>query len=155
VCEPSLRYGQLRSTAEGCEVWLCQQNAESLKFDEGSVDIVASHWLFHEMPPRAIRNCIAESARVMRQGGVFAVYDMCIVPGGVIGEWLHAGYALRNNEPYAHTLAKMDLQDELVRAGFSDLRVELSSPDHPGPAIPVHLPPRRLHYMAMISGVKA
>ena len=131
------------------------QSAEKLRFESDSVDVVASHWLFHEMPPRAIRNCIAEGARVLRKGGVFAVYDMCVVPGGVIGEWLHTGYARRNNEPFAHTLMKMDLEAELKKAGFADIRVQLSSPDHPGPEIPERLPSRRLHYMAMVSGIKA
>jgi ubiquinone/menaquinone biosynthesis C-methylase UbiE len=155
VCEPSLRHGHLRTAEEGVEVTLCQQSAEKLRFDDESIDMVASHWLFHEMPPRAIRNCIAESARVLRRGGVFAVYDMCVVPGGAIGEWLHTGYARRNNEPFAHTLMKMDLEAELKKAGFEDIRVLLSSPDHPGPEMPQRLPNRRLHYMAMVSGIKA
>jgi ubiquinone/menaquinone biosynthesis C-methylase UbiE len=155
VCEPSLRHGHLRSAEEGVDVTLCQQSAEKLGFDDGSVDMVASHWLFHEMPPRAIRNCIAESARVLKKGGVFAAYDMCVVPGGMIGEWLHEGYARRNNEPFAYTLMKMGLEAELKKAGFKDVQVLLSSPDHPGPAIPERLPNRRLHYMAMVSGIKA
>lgn len=155
VCEPSLRHGHLRTAEEGVEVTLCQQSAEKLRFGDASVDVVASHWLFHEMPPRAIRNCIAEGARVLRKGGVFAAYDMCVVPGGVVGEWLHEGYARRNNEPFAYTLMKMDLEAELKKAGFKDIRVELSSPDHPGPEIPERLPNRRLHYMAMVSGIKA
>jgi ubiquinone/menaquinone biosynthesis C-methylase UbiE len=155
VCEPSLRHGHLRTAEEGVDVTLCQQSAEKLGFDDSSVDMVASHWLFHEMPPRAIRNCIAEGARVLRKGGVFAVYDMCVVPGGVIGEWLHTGYARRNNEPFAHTLMKMDLAAEMKQAGFEDVRVQLSSPDHPGPETPERLPDRRLHYMAMVSGIKA
>jgi ubiquinone/menaquinone biosynthesis C-methylase UbiE len=159
VCEPSLRHGHLRTAEEGVDVTLCQQSAEKLGFENESVDMVASHWLFHEMPPRAIRNCIAESARVLKKGGVFAAYDMCVVPGGVVGEWLQTGYARRNNEPFAHTLMKMDLEAELKTAGFKDVQVLLSSPDHPGdemrgPAIPERLPNRRLHYMAMVSGIK-
>ena len=154
VCEPSLRHGRLRSAEEGADVWLCQQSAEKLDFEDASFDLVASHWLFHEMPPRAIRNCIAEASRLLRPGGVFAVYDMCVVPGGTVGEWLHTGYAARNNEPFAHTLMQMDIEAELAKAGFKDIRVELSSPDHPGPATPERLPERRLHYMALVSGVR-
>jgi ubiquinone/menaquinone biosynthesis C-methylase UbiE len=149
-----LRHGHLRSAEEGVEVTLCQQSAEKLNFGNETIDLVASHWLFHEMPPRAIRNCIAEGARVLKKGGLFAIYDMCVVPGGAIGEWLHTGYARRNNEPFAHTLMKMDLEAELKKAGFKDVQVQLSSPDHPGPQIPERLPSRRLHYMAMVSGIK-
>lgn len=154
VCEPSLRHGRLRSAEEGVDIWLWQQSAEQLEFEDRSFDLVASHWLFHEMPPLAIRNCIAEASRVLRPGGVFAVYDMCVVPGGIVGKWLHSGYAARNNEPFANSLMEMDLQDELAKAGFSEIRVELSSPDHPGPDIPERLPQRRLHYMSLVSGVR-
>ena len=43
---------------EKTDIVLYQRNAEDLGcFGDSSVDVVTSHWLFHEMPPRAIRNC--------------------------------------------------------------------------------------------------
>ena len=56
-----------------------------------SVDLVASHWLYHEMPPRAIRAALREARRVLRPGGALMAYDMYLVPGGAVGRWLHAG----------------------------------------------------------------
>jgi len=152
LCEPMVRHGHLRSIDEKTDITLYQRNAEDLGcFEDSSVDVVASHWLYHEMPPRAIRNSIRESRRVLKPGGLFAMYDMYQVPGGVIGEWLHTGYAARNNEPFAHTLFKMNLKQELEAAGFTDVRIELTSPQHSTPEIPQHLPPRRLHYMSFVS----
>ncbi|MSQ71334.1 MAG: class I SAM-dependent methyltransferase [Betaproteobacteria bacterium] len=154
VCEPSLRLGRLRSAEEGSNVILCQQNAEQTDFDDASFDLVTSHWLLHEMPPAAIRRSFGDAYRLLRPGGLFAAYDMCLVPGGVVGDWLHTGYAARNNEPFAHTLAAMDLRADLERAGFSDVKIELSSPEHPGPDAPDALPPHRLHYMALVTALR-
>lgn len=152
ICEPMVRHGHLRSQDEGTDITLYQRNTEDLGcFADASLDVVASHWLFHEMPPRAIRNSIRESLRVLRPGGLFVMYDMLISPGGVVGDWLHTGYAARNNEPFAHTLVQMDLKRALEDAGFTDVKLELTSPQHPGPDIPAKLPPNRLHYMTFVS----
>ena len=151
VCEPTLRHGHVVSAGDPATVTLSQQSAEALRFADASVDVVASHWLVHEMPPRAIRRSIAEVRRVLRPGGMVAIYDMIIVPGGITGEWLQSGYAARNNEPFAHTLYNFDFRRELEAAGFTDVRIELTSPQHPGPDIPERLPANRLHYMTLVT----
>ncbi|MBC7803714.1 MAG: methyltransferase domain-containing protein [Candidatus Parcubacteria bacterium] len=154
VCEPTLRQGHLRAVAEGTQVILCQENAESLSFSDCSFDLVASHWLFHELPPDAIRNVIHEAARVLKPGGVFAVYDMCTVPGGAVGEWLHAGMARRNNEPYAQSLVKLDLEKEMQAAGFENTRIDVTSPEWREGGVPQKLPASRYMYMSMASGTR-
>ena len=129
------------------EIEFSQQSAEKLDFPDASFDLVASHWLYHELPPRAILTAIREARRVLRKGGVFAIYDMCAVPGGTVGEWLHAGYAARNNEPFALPLVHMDYPKELGAAGFGDVKLEVYAP--PGDSLPAS----RTHYMAMVTGV--
>lgn len=151
VCAPTLRHGHLVAGSDPAQVTLSQQSAESLRFADGSVDIVASHWLVHEMPPQAIRQSIAEARRVLRRGGMLAIYDMILVPGGVVGQWLQSGYAARNNEPFAHTLQHVDFWRELEAAGFADVSVELTSPQHPGPDVPTRLPENRLHHMTLVT----
>ncbi len=154
VCEPVLREGHLRAVAAGVPITLCQENAESLSFADKSFDLVASHWLFHELPPDAIRKVIREAARVLSSGGVFAIYDMCTAPGGVVGAWLHAGMARRNNEPYAQSLVELDLMAEMQAAGFERTKLEVSSPDWREGGTPKTLPANRYMYMSMASGVR-
>lgn len=151
VCAPTLRHGHLVAAGDSARVTLSQQSAEALRFADATVDLVASHWLAHEMPPRAIRQSITEARRVLRRGGMLAIYDMILVPGGVVGAWLQSGYAARNNEPFAHTLYRMDFRRELEAAGFADVRIELTSPQHPGPDVPTRLPETRLHYMTLVT----
>ena len=151
VCDGPLRHGYLRSSEERCAVTLAQWSAEHLGVTDQSTDVVTSHWLYHEMPPSAIKASIAEARRVLKPGGLFLAYDMFIVPGGLVGKWLHSGYAARNNEPFAHTLMNFDFKKELESLGFKNIKIELTSPQYSSLDVPEKLPPKRLHYMSFIS----
>lgn len=153
VCEGSLRLGALRNIEENCDVTLTQCSVEALSFPDASFDVVASQWLWHELPPEAIRRSIVEARRVLRPGGLFVAYDMMRAVGGPIGKWLLSGYAARNNEPYGHTLLDFDWRAALEAAGFTDIRSRYGLPQDPGPDMPSTLPPRRLHPMVFISAV--
>jgi hypothetical protein len=82
-------------------------------------------------------------------------YDMYLVPGGPVGRWLQAGYAARNNEPFAHTFAAMDMKAELEAAGFSDVRMRVAYPELSEAVESGELPRERTHYMTMITAVAA
>ena len=151
VCAPPLMLAHLRALEEGLAVHWRQAAAESLPWDAASVDLVASHWLYHEMPPRAVRAALREARRALRAGGGFMAYDMYLIPGGALGRWLHAGYAARNNEPFAHTYARMDMRAELEAAGFRDVQIRLAYPEPTAAVANGELPPARTHYMTMIT----
>ena len=151
VCAPPLMLAHLRALEQDLVVHWRQQSAEQLSAATASIDLVASHWLYHEMPPAAVRRSLREARRVLRDGGAFMAYDMYLVPGGATGRWLQAGYAARNNEPFAHTYAAMDMQAELEAAGFTDVRMRIA---HPQPDAAVQagaLPSLRTHFMTMIT----
>lgn len=154
VCAGSLQLGALRTLEEHTPVTLVQCSADDLSFPDASLDVVASHWLWHELPPEVIRQTIREAARVLRPGGLLVAYDMFEAIGGTVGRWLLSGYAARNNEPYAHTLLEFDWRDELARAGFSDVQARYGLPQDPGPERPATLPPQRLHPMTFVSAVR-
>lgn len=151
VCAGPLGHGRLRSIEERCDITLAQWRAEALKLPDASVDVLASHWLYHEMPPAAIRQSIAEARRVLCPGGLFVAYDMVLIPGGAIGQWLQTGYAARNNEPFAHTLTAFDFPAALGACGFDDIRIELTSPHTRRQSPSADLPARRIHPMTFVS----
>lgn len=155
VCEGSLRLGALRAVEEKSAIQLVQCSVEDLDWPDHSLDVVASHWLWHELPPAAIVQSIREAARTLRPGGLFVAYDMIAASGGAIGKWLLSGYAARNNEPFAHALLDFDWRDALARAGFRDIESAYGLPQEPGPDTPDQLTPFRLHPMLFISAVRA
>ncbi len=155
VAAPTLELAHLRSLEADLEVHFRQANSEKLPWPRASVDLVASHWLYHEMPPAAVRRSLTEARRVLKKGGGFMAYDMYLVPGGAIGRWLQAGYAARNNEPFAHTYAGMDMEKELEAAGFKGIEMKIAHPE-PSPEVQAGaLPPHRTHFMTMITAQAA
>lgn len=154
LCGPILRLAHLRNLEEDLAITLWQRNAEDTGFDAASFDLVTSHWLIHEMPPAAVRKMIAEGWRLLKPGGTFAMYDMYATPGGVIGEWFHAGYAARNNEPFAYPVARMDLKAEMEAVGLVDTQVALSDLQATPEALRGELPDCRVHYMSVMTGRK-
>lgn len=151
VCGPVLALAHLRSLEQDLEVFYRQGSAEDFDCEAGSVDLVASHWLFHEMPPSAIRASLAHSHKVLKPGGGLIIYDMYLRPGGALGKLLHAGYSARNNEPYAHCYAEMDIVAELEKAGFDEVSVRVGHPEPDEKVIAGELPPARTHYISMIT----
>jgi ubiquinone/menaquinone biosynthesis C-methylase UbiE len=151
VCAPVLALAHLRSMEQGLEVFYRQGSAESFDCEPSSVDLVASHWLFHEMPPAAIRASLAHSFEVLKPGGGLIIYDMYLRPGGALGKLLHAGYSARNNEPYAHCYAEMDIVAELEKAGFDEVSVRIAHPEPDAQVIAGELPPARTHYISIVT----
>jgi len=151
VSAPTLMLAHLRALEEGMEIHWRQASAEQLPCKDGSIDLVASHWLYHEMPPASVRRALREARRVLKRGGAFMAYDMYLVPGGAIGRWLQAGYAARNNEPFAHTFAGMDMKTELESAGFNAIEMRIAHPEPSKEVQAGELPAARTHYMTMIT----
>ncbi len=155
VSGPTLVLAHLRSLEGGLVTHYRQESAEKLRDADASTDLVASHWLYHEMPPAAVRRSLAEARRVLKKGGGFMAYDMYLIAGGAVGRWLHAGYAARNNEPFAHTYAGMDMRKELRRAGFKDVKMRIAHPVPEAAVLAGELPRYRTHYMTMITATAA
>ena len=89
---------------------------------------------------------------MLKKGGGFMAYDMYLVPGGAIGRWLQAGYAARNNEPFAHTYAGMDMKSRAARRRDSPISRCGSRTRSRDEAVKAGgLPAARTHYMTMIT----
>ncbi|MDO8278522.1 MAG: class I SAM-dependent methyltransferase [Burkholderiaceae bacterium] len=148
VSAPVLRLAHLRSVQQGVKVKWVQACAERLPLETGSVDLLCSNYLVHEMPPAALRESFVEARRVLRVGGALVIQDMYLIPGGAVGTWLQAGYAARNNEPFAYPLLQLDLTKELELAGFDEVSVRYSYPE---PEADGSLPAFRTHYVTLIT----
>lgn len=122
---PALSIGHARALDENLSVNFVQCAAEKLTpFEDGSFDTITGSMMLHEMPVPAIRESFKEARRVLKNGGYYTQIDFYDPPGGAAGRFLYYGHSARNREPYMVPLAKLDLVEELERAGFTDVRVE-------------------------------
>lgn len=68
--------GKARLTLAGRKfVSFREANAEATGLAAGSFDIVTAVYLFHELPPSARRNVVAEASRLLKPGGAFVHVD--------------------------------------------------------------------------------
>ena len=104
--------------------------AESLPFEDGSFDLVTCRIAPHHFD--SIPDYLAESHRVLKDGGTLAVVDN-IVPAGPVGDYINAFERLRDpSHLRAWTMAEW--RDAIAKAGFKigheeelDKRMEFKS----------------------------
>lgn len=126
VAAPCLRYGHARANALGKPVHFSQQNAESLRFDDESFDVVVSHILMHETSTKALPTIFAECHRVLKPGGTMLhveAIDRATPWDKYYSEWM----AHYNNEPFIGTVQDLDFASLAADAGFEphDIREEM------------------------------
>ncbi|MGH9938909.1 MAG: methyltransferase domain-containing protein [Blastocatellia bacterium] len=118
-----IKHAHKRAERMGRKIHFSQQNVERTKFADNTFDMVFSTILFHELPPSAIRNMIAESHRILKPGGLAAHLDLPpynqLSPYNVfLMDW-----DTRNNgEPYWRSFHELDLPAIFREAGFRNIR---------------------------------
>ncbi len=119
VGAPMLRYAHARAVSLGVEVDFAQRLAEDTRLEDGSVDVVCAHILFHEVSTPAARDIIKEAHRILRPGGVFEITDF-----SVQREWsTYMEYRVwadhyYNGEPWTLDYYNRDMLGLLKAAGF-------------------------------------
>ncbi len=103
-----------------------QANAEETGLDDAAFDIVTAVYLFHELPPRARRNVVAEAARLLKPGGVFVLVDT-IQYGDEPGlDILIENFPRGFHEPYYDSYCRADLGALFADAGLARRRDALA-----------------------------
>ena len=121
VGKPMIRYAHMRAVEQGKDVHFKQALAEDTGFEDGSFDMVLSYILFHEVPVPKMKEIIAETFRILRPGGSFAIYefpsnDKNQVPAST--RFL-VDYDSKNNcEPYSPAFVASDFRGIIEEAGF-------------------------------------
>jgi len=134
-----LSYGMLREAYRvgrraGHRWRLRHADAAATGEPAGSVDLVASYILFHELPAAAARAVIAEAFRLLEPGGDVLVADFApIGRNDPLDELLlHFGARAEGGEPWLHEYLELDLEAELAAAGFTGIEARGVGPKaHP------------------------
>ena len=72
---PMLKYGHRLAEERNKKIHFKQAHAEETGFEDESFDLVVAIWLFHELPPKARDKVVREAFRILRPGGVFALWS--------------------------------------------------------------------------------
>ncbi len=121
VGKPMIRYAHARAVNMGKEVHFKQGLAEDSGYPDGHFDMVLSYILFHEVPVAKMKEIIAETYRVLRPGGTFAIYEF---PSNDKNQVTAANrflidYDSKNNcEPYSPGFVASDFRGIIETAGF-------------------------------------
>jgi SAM-dependent methyltransferase len=131
---PMLRAAHRRASMMGSAVTFAQRLVEDTRFPDGHFDMVFAFILFHELPMRIVHAACREAARVLRPGGVFAVYDFMETGSKSPYQRYHRYFDARHNgEPYSQDFCDCDLAEILRASGFSAVKA-VPLPDRSGGA---------------------
>jgi ubiquinone/menaquinone biosynthesis C-methylase UbiE len=83
--------------------------AEDMPLKDASVDIAASIYLFHELPPKVRAAAAKEIARVLKPGGIFILADTIQYGDAPEFDGLIDAFPELLHEPYYKTFAQTDL----------------------------------------------
>jgi SAM-dependent methyltransferase len=119
---PVLRYGLARAKSLGVDnARFVQASGEDLsRFPDQSFDWIQTTMFLHELSTKALRSILAETRRLLRPGGiVLHVEQPQYTPDMPLFEQAMRDWdAFYNNEPFWSRMHDMDLDAELVAAGF-------------------------------------
>lgn len=119
---PVLRYGLARAMSLGIDnVRFVQANGEDLScFEDKSFDWIQTTMFLHELSTRSMRNIMRETRRLLKPGGIVLhveqpqyAHDMPLFEQAM-RDW----DAFYNNEPFWSRMHEMDLDAEMIAAGF-------------------------------------
>lgn len=120
---PVLRYGLARAKSLGVDnVRFVQASGEDLSmFADASFDWIQTTMFLHELSTKAMRAILRETRRLLKPGGiVLHVEQPQYAPDMPLFEQAMRDWdAFYNNEPFWSRMHEMDLDAEMVAAGFA------------------------------------
>ena len=122
VGAPVLRYALGRAMSLGVDnIDFVQANAEDLsQFADGSFDWVQTTMFLHELSLTSMRNIMKETRRLLRPGGIVLHVEQPQYSADMplFEQAMRDWDAFYNNEPFWSRMHEMDLDEEMIAAGF-------------------------------------
>lgn len=125
-----LAVAQYTSRQENLKINWRHATAESTGLPDASFDLVSAFLLFHELPQKAAREILCEARRLLRPGGYLTIMDMNPKSEVYAKMPPYILTLLKSTEPYLDEYFTLDLEQELVDAGFHSPTITPNSPRH-------------------------
>ncbi|MEM8838468.1 MAG: class I SAM-dependent methyltransferase [Pseudomonadota bacterium] len=97
-------------------------NAETLPFEDESVDVISCIYLFHELPPKVRRIVASEFARVLKPGGTFVFVDSLQTGDTPAYDGLLETFPELFHEPYYRSYLEEDLSNLFEESGLETVK---------------------------------
>ncbi|MEL7030582.1 MAG: class I SAM-dependent methyltransferase, partial [Pseudomonadota bacterium] len=101
-------------------------NAEATPFEDASLDIVVSVFLFHELPPKVRRGVAAEIGRILKRGGLFVLVDSIQFGDRPGFDILIENFPAEFHEPYYLGYAREDLDALFGDAALTRVSLDMA-----------------------------
>lgn len=125
-----LAVAQYNSRQHNLKINWRHATAESTGLPDASFDLVSAFLLFHELPQKAAREILREARRLLRPGGYLTIMDMNPKSEIYVKMPPYILTLLKSTEPYLDEYFALDLEQELVDAGFHPPTITPNSPRH-------------------------
>ena len=96
----------------------------------GSFELISAFLLLHEMPQDTTRRILREARRLLQPGGSLAVMDMNPACGAYQTMPAAIMTLLKSTEPFLDAYFGLDLEQEMLDAGFDGVTSRPCSPRH-------------------------
>ncbi|MBM4233586.1 MAG: class I SAM-dependent methyltransferase [Gammaproteobacteria bacterium] len=120
---PCLKVTNLRARERGMRFLLSQQDLEHLDYPDAHFDLVFFNFMLHELPPAHTPALLAEAARILKPGGLFAGHEFHLRPGDAFQNVLQRTHAWTNNETYSTPWYDTPIGDWARAAGFAKVSI--------------------------------
>lgn len=121
LAAPCLKLAHVKAERLGKAIHFKHADSRATGFADASVDLVTGTMVLHEMPPVAVKETIAEAARILRPGGVMRFLEFAMT-GDPFRDATVYEHGERNNEPFMPMLFDADTEGFCAAAGLKSAR---------------------------------
>ncbi len=125
-----LAVANLKSQQRSSQFTWVHAPAEATTLPANSYDLVSGCLLFHELPQTATKQIFREAKRLLRPNGYIAIMDMNPQAEAYLKMPPYILTLLKSTEPYLDEYFALNIEQELIDAGFNKPTITRNSPRH-------------------------